>query len=51
MVTNLATGASTTCVVADRGPFVAGRVIDLDRSVFEQLAPLSAGVINVRITW
>ena len=27
---------------------------DLDdelRSVFEQLAPLSAGVINVRITW
>lgn len=50
-VTNLATGGSATCTVADRGPFIAGRIIDLDRTVFEQLAPLSAGVINVRITW
>ncbi|MGH9187875.1 MAG: septal ring lytic transglycosylase RlpA family protein [Acidimicrobiales bacterium] len=50
-VTNLATGASTSCTVADRGPYVEGRVIDLDDGVFDDLAPLSAGVIDVRITW
>ena len=50
-VTNLANGASTTCVVTDRGPYGAGRIIDLDRSTFAQLADPSAGVIQVRITW
>jgi rare lipoprotein A (peptidoglycan hydrolase) len=50
-VTNLATGASTTCVVTDRGPYGAGRIIDLDRTTFAQLADPSAGVIQVRITW
>ncbi|MFZ4584819.1 MAG: ubiquitin-like domain-containing protein [Acidimicrobiia bacterium] len=50
-VTNLATGASTTCVVADRGPFMAGRVIDLTPDVFSRIAPLSAGVVNVRLDW
>jgi rare lipoprotein A (peptidoglycan hydrolase) len=50
-VTNLATGASTTCTVTDRGPYGAGRIIDLDRSTFAQLADPSAGVIQVRITW
>jgi len=48
-VTNLAGGQSTTCTVADRGPFVAGRIIDLDRSVF--LAIGSQGVARVRIEW
>jgi rare lipoprotein A (peptidoglycan hydrolase) len=50
-VTNLSTGASTTCVVNDRGPFVQGRVIDLDDDVFARLAPLPQGLIPVRITW
>jgi len=50
-VTNLATGASTTCVVADRGPYAAGRIVDLTPSVFSKLAPLSSGVIDVRIEW
>jgi rare lipoprotein A len=50
-VTHLGTGASTTCSVSDRGPFVPGRVIDLDDDVFARLAPLSAGLIPVRITW
>jgi rare lipoprotein A (peptidoglycan hydrolase) len=50
-VTNLANGASTTCVVTDRGPYGGGRIIDLDRSTFAQLADPSAGVIQVRITW
>jgi rare lipoprotein A len=50
-VTNLANGASTTCVVTDRGPYGGGRIIDLDRGTFAHLADPSAGVIQVRITW
>lgn len=50
-VTNLATGASVSCVVTDRGPFVANRIIDLDRASFAQIADPNAGVINVRIDW
>jgi rare lipoprotein A len=50
-VTRLGTGASVTCVVTDRGPHGAGRIIDLDRGTFAQLADPSSGVIEVRITW
>jgi rare lipoprotein A len=50
-ITNHANGASATCTVTDRGPYTSGRIIDLDVSVFEQLAPLDAGVIQVTITW
>ena len=51
-VTNLATGRSATCTVADRGPFIAGRIIDLDRSVFLVIAQSPGqGVVRVRIEW
>jgi rare lipoprotein A (peptidoglycan hydrolase) len=50
-VVNLETGASTTCTVNDRGPFGAGRIIDLDDSAFAAIASLGQGVIPVRITW
>ncbi len=50
-VTNLANGRSTSCVVNDRGPYTGGRIIDLDRGVFSQIASTSTGVINVRIEW
>jgi rare lipoprotein A (peptidoglycan hydrolase) len=50
-VTNRATGASTSCVVTDRGPYAGGRIIDLDRSTFAQIADPGAGVIQVTITW
>lgn len=50
-VTNLANGRQVTCRVADRGPYVAGRILDLDRGLFEQLARSSQGVIDVRIEW
>lgn len=50
-VTNLANGRTVSCRVADRGPYVEGRVIDLDREGFEQLASASTGVIDVRIEW
>jgi len=49
IVTNLDTGASTTCRVADR--VEAARVVDLDDDVFRQLAPLGQGVFNARIDW
>ena len=50
-VTNLATGAHTTCVVTDRGPYDGARIIDLDKGTFAQIADPSQGVIQVRITW
>jgi rare lipoprotein A (peptidoglycan hydrolase) len=50
-VTNVANGRTATCTVTDRGPYGAGRVIDLDDGTFAQLAPLSSGVIDVTITW
>lgn len=50
-VTNLGNGKSTTCRVADRGPFIEGRVVDLERGVFSQIASTSQGVIDVRIEW
>ena len=40
------------CTVADRGPFIAGRIIDLDRSVFLGIAESPGqGVVQVRIEW
>ena len=42
---------TSRCVVIrinDRGPFVAGRTLDLSRGAFRQIASLSAGVVSVR---
>lgn len=50
-VTNLGNGKATTCTVGDRGPFVQGRIIDLDRAQFSEIASPSSGVIRVRIEW
>lgn len=50
-VTNLANGRSVTVVIDDRGPFIAGRIIDLSDIAYARLAPLSSGTINVRIEW
>lgn len=45
-------GKTTTCVVDDRGPYVGGRIIDLQAKQFAELAPLSAGVIyGVELSW
>jgi len=46
-----ANGKSVQCTVGDRGPYVDGYVIDLNQREFEQLAPTSAGRIDVTITW
>jgi hypothetical protein len=51
-VTNVASGKTASCTVADRGPFIAGRIIDLDRTVFLAVADSPGqGVIRVRIEW
>lgn len=50
-VTNLANGKRTTCVVNDRGPYVEGRIIDLSREAFAEIAAVSDGVIRVSIEW
>jgi hypothetical protein len=50
-VTNVATGASATCTVGGRGPYGGSFIVDLDQATFAKLAPVSAGVVQVRITW
>jgi rare lipoprotein A (peptidoglycan hydrolase) len=37
--------------VNDRGPFLAGRVIDLCKPAFARIAPLSTGVVDVELGW
>ncbi len=49
-VTNAA-GVSITCKVVSRGPFVAGRVVDLAESTFAHLGSLSQGLVGVTVTW
>ncbi len=50
-VTNLENGKSVKVRINDRGPYIAGRIIDLNRVAFEEIASVSDGVIDVRITW
>jgi rare lipoprotein A len=50
-VTDVATGRTVIVVIDDRGPFSPGRIIDLSPEAFSVLAPLSRGVLDVRITW
>lgn len=50
-VTNLANGKVTNCVVNDRGPYVEGRILDLSRVAFSEIANVSDGVIRVSIEW
>lgn len=50
-VTNLENGRTVTVTIRDRGPYGEGRIIDLSKDAFAQLAPLSEGVIPVRIRW
>ena len=45
-------GKVVEVVIDDRGPYIAGRCIDLLENSFSQLAPLSAGVLNdVKLMW
>lgn len=48
-VTNLASGESVQVKINDRGPYGAGRIIDLTSSAFEEISWLGAGVVNVQV--
>ena len=48
-VTNMDNGKSVIVVINDRGPFGNGRIIDLDKVAFEQIANIGAGVANVKV--
>ena len=48
-VTNTANGKSVIVKINDRGPFGAGRIIDLDKVAFQEIASLGQGVINVKM--
>lgn len=50
-VTNLGNGASVWVEIVDRGPWGAGRVIDLEETAFAQIASLSEGVVFVMVEW
>ncbi|UOE21917.1 septal ring lytic transglycosylase RlpA family protein [Thermobifida halotolerans] len=46
-VTNIADGRSVTVRINDRGPYVAGRCLDLSTAAFSAIASPSQGVIQV----
>jgi len=48
-VTNIKNGKSTMVKINDRGPFVEGRIIDLTRSSFADIANTDVGIIQVKI--
>ncbi len=45
-VTNTANGKSVDVRINDRGPFKAGRIVDVSRAAAERLDMVQAGVIN-----
>lgn len=50
-VTNLANGKSTKVTIQDRGPFVAGRIIDLSKKSARKIGMIEQGVGNVKIEY
>jgi rare lipoprotein A len=48
-VTNLDTGQQTVVRINDRGPFVAGRIIDLSRAAAAAIGMAGSGVARVRV--
>ena len=48
-VTDVATGKSVTVRINDRGPFVAGRIIDVSAAAAESLGIVGRGVTKVRL--
>lgn len=48
-VTNLDNGKSVVVRINDRGPFINGRIIDLSRSSFSEIADTKAGLARVKI--
>jgi rare lipoprotein A len=49
VVTNLTTGQSSAMRITDRGPFVAGRMLDLTKASAEATGVYRAGLVRVRM--
>lgn len=49
-VTNRNNGKSVVVTINDRGPYVAGRVIDLSRAAAQSISMTGSGVVPVSIT-
>ncbi len=50
-VTNLDNGRTIRVRINDRGPFVAGRIIDLSKKAARRLGMVQAGVANVKLRY
>lgn len=50
-VTNLSNGKTVKVRINDRGPFIAGRIIDLTRAAAKKIDMLNAGVVKVKISY
>lgn len=50
-VTNVKNGQSVKVVINDRGPFIAGRIIDLSQKAARKIAIDKEGVGKVKITY
>lgn len=48
-VTNLGNGAQTTVRINDRGPFVAGRIIDLSKAAATSIGMIGTGTARVKL--
>lgn len=48
-VTNTANGQAVIVTVNDYGPFVLGRIVDLNIPAFEKIAPLGTGLARVKV--
>lgn len=50
-VTNLRNNKTVTVRINDRGPFVAGRIIDLSKAAAEAIDMVRMGVVSVKIQY
>ena len=48
-VTNLENGKSVTVRINDRGPYKAGRIIDLSYAAAKKIGMIGKGVVKVKI--
>jgi rare lipoprotein A (peptidoglycan hydrolase) len=50
LIENIANGRSVAVRINDRGPFVAGRIVDLSKAAAETLEMIADGVADVRLS-
>ena len=49
-VTNLSNQKTVKVIINDRGPFIAGRVIDLTLAAAKKIEMVNAGIVKVKIS-